>query len=98
MFDHDREVMPLYNALPRLVDITLREYERFIKENSRDVIEDDGLFVDFLRNWHDTVRRYPVPAGVQGALDAHSKSAVPRPDDDFLTSVSKRLRAFVLRS
>ncbi|MBI2637970.1 hypothetical protein HYW83_00060 [Candidatus Peregrinibacteria bacterium] len=66
-----RNGLPLYNALPRLIDITMREYQRFRAENPELVIPEDSGFMDFLGMWHRSVERLQLPEFAEAALSTY---------------------------
>ncbi|MEK9132837.1 MAG: hypothetical protein AAB606_03975 [Patescibacteria group bacterium] len=51
MLDHDNERYPLYNALPRLIDVTLNEYHRFGGEHFEMMEERDYGYITQLQVW-----------------------------------------------
>lgn len=65
MEDFDQKKYPLYNALPRLIDITLQEYQKFMRKNPVDdksgkKFIDDADFrnLEYLKACRDKVKRY----------------------------------------
>lgn len=97
MLDYDQESFPLYNALPRLIDITLREYERFVQEHPQETIPDDAKFIDQLRIWQGQVRRFPVPDSMQRVLEAYEKGSEPAPSSGPLDTLRRTVRALTSR-
>lgn len=69
VLDHDKQAFPLYNALPRLVDVTLREYRRLqetIPVSQRD--RQDDFYIAQLQEWSMNpvlVPRHQPPAEVE---------------------------------
>ncbi|MBP9718430.1 hypothetical protein KBD59_04000 [Candidatus Gracilibacteria bacterium] len=69
MMDWNHDAAPLYNTLPRLIDITHREYERFKSEETdgrkNSLWEDaDEAILQQLRVWKCLVTRWPDDADV----------------------------------
>ncbi len=95
MCDYDHRNVPLYNALPRLIDITMREYSRFIRENPDLVISEDAFFMDFIGAWHRAVKRFDVPQSVQTALDVYAD--VSSAEEDSATANLARILGDLMR-
>lgn len=56
MEDFNQEKYPLYNALPRLIDITLQEYQKFIIKNTGD--DTDFRNLEYLKACRSNVKGY----------------------------------------
>lgn len=85
-----RNGLPLYNALPRLVDVTMREYKRFMTENPDLVIPDDNIFMNFLEGWQRIVQWLRLPPFAQAALQTYPDIVPPAKE-----SVLGDLRALI---
>jgi len=69
MLDHDIAKYPLFNALPRLIDITLEAY-RTLQSNHPQIIEDrDTSCIEYLEEWEREVIRYEIPHKVKKVLE-----------------------------
>lgn len=83
MWDHDRETYPLYNTLPRLIRVTLTEYERAVQESKRDgeIIPIDHENIRLLREWAEEIPfcpRRPDVAEMVTTFKAAQEEAEPR--------------------
>lgn len=74
MFDHDNARFPLFNALPRLIDITLNEYERFANEFPDRIDGCDLQYKRQLTTWQREVIRLELPARVKEILAEYETS------------------------
>jgi len=71
MLDHDNDKCPLYNSAPRLIDNTVKAYERLMG-NHFDIIEKiDHEYLAQLRQWQMEVVRYELPENAQGVIDQY---------------------------
>ncbi|MBD3361145.1 hypothetical protein GF366_05090 [Candidatus Peregrinibacteria bacterium] len=61
MWDHDNKNYPLFNALPRLIDITLAEYLLIKKKFPTEITDHDTELIKLLQKWQAEVKRYPIP-------------------------------------
>jgi len=64
------ESAPVYNALPRLIDVTMKEYDRFSSQHSGLMTSEDRRYMTQLREWQKTVKRYELPQEMQHSKDA----------------------------
>lgn len=84
--EHKR--FPLYNALLRLIDVTLKEYKRVQTEHPDIMQEFDIDFIEQLTDWKSEVIRFKVPTKVKKVLEEHedskNKPQKPTPSDSQL--------------
>lgn len=66
--DHDSDRSPLYNALPRLIDTTLEEYERIQKEHPEVFDERDAKYIAYLKEKQLSVPRLELPETLRAEL------------------------------
>lgn len=69
MLDHDNAKYPLYNALPRCIDATLKGYEELYQKSPKMVAPLDHTYIAKLREWQTSVKRFEVSAKIQSVLD-----------------------------
>lgn len=75
MLDHDNEKYPLYNSISRLIDETMKAYERLKVENPEVIKPIDEQYEHQLEQWGIDVMRHELPEKVQKVLDEYEKVA-----------------------
>ncbi|MCX6735426.1 MAG: hypothetical protein NTZ25_05995 [Candidatus Peregrinibacteria bacterium] len=68
MLDHDNKNYPLYNALPRCIDTTLKGYEKFMASNPEAITDLDRRYIAELEQWQIDVKRFVVPSKIIAVL------------------------------
>ncbi len=68
MLDHNQESSPLYNALPRCIDVTLKQYLRLQSEHPEALEEHDLENIQTLTKWQDKVKRWELPNHIQETI------------------------------
>lgn len=89
MLDYkEHKEFPLYNALPRLIDTTLREYKRVQTEHPDLMQKLDIDFIEHLTDWQREVIRFEIPAKVREVLEEYEEAKYkvrkPTPSDSQL--------------
>jgi hypothetical protein len=78
ILDYDSSKASLYNALPRLIDETISEYERFERDFPGQIEELDIGYYKKLLEWQQTVKRYNPPELLRNTVEewhaAHEKA------------------------
>ena len=72
ILDHDNNSFPLYNALPRCLDETLKGYQRLQAEGCAELEDYDQTYIAQLEEWQREVIRLQLPAKVQAVLDEYN--------------------------
>lgn len=78
MLDHDHAKMPLYNALPRIIDTALRVYEKLAIEHQDMLEECDTRYIEQLRQWQTEVIRFELPAKVERVVEEFREAKAKR--------------------
>lgn len=74
MLDHDNEEMPLYDALPYLIDITVKAYQRLAKESPRGLEPLDYELLAQAEKWQLEVIRLQLPQKTEEVLNRFKES------------------------
>lgn len=69
MLDHNIGTHPLYNALPRCIDTTLKGYEKLMASNPEAITDLDRKYIAQLEQWQVEVIRFQVPAKIQAVME-----------------------------
>lgn len=68
MLDCDAEKYPLYNALPRLIDTTMNEYNRFAQKYGDLMEPADREYIEQLVAWEKEVKRFALPESIMTTM------------------------------
>lgn len=69
MLDHDNTKFPLYNALPRAIDTTLKGYEKLMASSRESITALDHKYIEQLKQWQVEVIRFTVPAKIEAVIN-----------------------------
>lgn len=69
MLDHNNTTHPLYNALPRCIDTTLKGYEHLMTTHPEEIEDIDRKYMERLKQWQVEVIRFQVPAKIQAVME-----------------------------
>lgn len=75
MTEHDNENYPLYNAIARLIDITLEKYKELQAQSPGIFTPEDLALVSELEQWQQQVKRYKNPKVVEEILIEYARLA-----------------------
>jgi|GEM_PF-2711908 len=73
MLDHDNQEMPLYDALPYLIDVTVKAYQRLAKASPSGMQPLDYELLAQAEQWQLEVVRLQLPQKVEEVLDKFAK-------------------------
>jgi hypothetical protein len=68
MTEHDNGNYPLFNSLPRLIDITLEKYRELQSQNETPFAAEDLALIAELEQWQRKVKRHQNPPVVKEIL------------------------------